>query len=419
MTAIGRNGPIDIADRHETVRRANVELVFRVISEHAPVSRTEVIRMTGLSKPTVLTVVAALADEGFIRDVPRSNGDLAPRGVGRVARAYEPNPTAAYVVGADLGGTKVAVVLADLAGTVVAEVEAATTRGGGAAVVAQIAALARSLAKQAAVAWSRIDAVCVGTPGVVNPDGTIRLADNVPGLDTVNVASALRRLLRTSVHVENDVNLAALGELEAGMATNHRTFALLSIGTGLGMGLVVDGNLVRGARGAAGEIAFLPLGADPASDAARRRGAFELAASGSGVQSLLGVELACTGRTTGSPLHRLSTARDVFDAAAAGDELATRVVHRHAATVADAILAVAALIDPELIVLGGGIGANPVLLAPVREAVQRITPWAVRIESSALGPRAGVIGAVQHARRSLPHLESARVSERMQAGERS
>lgn len=413
----GGNGPIDIADRHETVRRANVELVFRVISEHAPVSRTEVIRLTGLSKPTVLTVVAAMVDEGLIRDAQRS--DMAPRSVGRVARAYEPNPTAAYVVGVDLGGTKNAVVLADLAGTVVAEVEAATTRDGGAAVVAQIAELAKSLAKQAGVAWSRIDAICVGTPGAVNHDGTIRLADNVPGLDTINVAGALRRLLRTSVHVENDVNLAALGELEAGVARNHRTFVLLSIGTGLGMGLVVDGNLVRGARGAAGEIAFLPLGANPAGEEARRRGAFELAASGSGVQALLGLELESTGRTSRSSLHRLSTARDVFDAAGASDELAMRVVQSHAAIVADAILAVAALIDPEIIVLGGGIGANPVLLTPVREAVQRITPWAVRIESSALGPRAGVLGAVQHARRSLPQLESARVSKRMRAGERS
>lgn len=405
------------ADRHELVRRANVELVFREIGQRAPVSRRELVRTTGLSKPTVLSVVAALEDEGFIRAVDvasanRPSGRLA----GRIPTAYEPNPQAAYVVGVDLGGTKVAVALADLGGAVLAETAEPTTSDGGIAVVAQIAELVRRLVKQAGVSAKRVDAISVGTPGVENRDGTIRLAENVPGLDTVKVASQLRRTLRTTVLVDNDVNLAALGELEAGVARSCRNFALLAIGTGVGLGLVIDGRLATGARGAAGELAYLPIGPEPDTDRARRRGAFELAASGSGLLTLVADELALVdGPRPSSQLGPGSSPRDVYAAASAGDIVAGRIVERHAELVARAVLAVAAIVDPELVVLGGGIGANPVLIDPVRRAVERITPWSVRIESSTLGTRAGVLGAVHQARRSVPAIESARVSARIQS----
>ncbi len=402
----------EAADRHELVRRANIEAVFRTITERAPVSRNELIRLTGLSKPTVLALVAALQDDGLIRDA--TVRVTMPRAVGRIPVAYEPNPQSAYVVGVDLGGTKIAVALGALTGAALAKVEEATTTDGGAAVVRQIARLAREAAAQAGVAWSRVDAVSVGTPGVVNPDGTIRMADNVNGLDTVHFAPALRRSLRTDVRVENDVNMAALGELAEGVARGCSTFVLLAIGTGLGMGVVVDGQLVRGSRGAAGEVAFLPIGTDPASIAARRRGAFEVSASGSGVQDLVCAEL---DRHAGATiLTRSSTARDVYAAAALGDVVGLRVVEGHAALVARAVLAVAALLDPEMVVLGGGIGANPLHLEPLRAAVAAICPWPVRVETSALGAGAGLVGTLHHARRSLPEIESARVSVRMQTG---
>ncbi len=402
------------SDRHELVRRANVELVFRTISDHAPVSRTQVIGLTRLSKPTVLAVVAALEDEGLIRAVPATS-TIARRGAGRTPTAYEPDPQAAYVIGVDVGGTKTAAALADLRGHVIAESEEPTSRTGGDDVVQQIARVARMLAKSADVPWQRVDAVCVGTPGVENPDGTIRLADNVRGLENVRVASSLRRSLRTSVLIENDVNLAAIGELEVGAAGDCTTFVLLAIGTGVGMGIIINGQLARGGRGGAGEVAYLPLGTDPASAESRRRGAFELTASGSGVQRLLADELATRNGHSDSPLLSASSdAHAIYDAAANGDPVASAVVRRHAAAVATAILATAAVIDPELVVLGGGIGSNPLLLAPLREAVAAITPWPLRIETSALGSRAGVLGAVAHARRSLPAIESERVSARLQ-----
>lgn len=401
------------ADRHELVRRANVETVFRAIAEHAPVEKSALMGLTGLSKPTVLAIVAALLDEGLVR--PVTDSAPARRGVGRTPVAYEPDPRSAFVVGVDLGGTKIAVALADLSGARLGKVEELTDQSGGTAVVRQIARLAREAAAQAGVAWSAVRAVSVGTPGVENLDGTIRYADNVPGLDSVRFCASLRRSLRTEVRLENDVNMAALGEFEEGVARGCSNFVLLAIGTGVGMGMMVDGRLIRGARGTAGEVAYLPIGGSPSDPAALRRGAFELAAAGSGVQSLLVRRLARPHGATS--LTQRSTAREVYGAAALGDAVAADVVRAHAEVVAQAVLAVASVIDPEMVVLGGGIGANPVLIAPLREEVERIAPWPIRTESSSLGASAGVIGALHHARRSLPEVESARVSMRLQGGD--
>jgi predicted NBD/HSP70 family sugar kinase len=377
---------IEPLDRHEVVRRANVELVFRAIGEQGPISRNDLVRVTGLSKPTVLAVVAALEDEGLVHGVP-----LPSNGAGRTPLGYAHNPVAAYVIGIDLGGTKVAAAIADLSGAVLAEREEITSQEGGAALVRQLAAIAKAVTRDAGVAWSRVDAVAVGSPGVVGPDGTLDLASNV--------------------------NLAAIGEMYAGVARRCSTFALLALGTGAGAGLVIDGRLVRGSRGGAGEVAFLPIGADPASTEARRRGAFETAVSGSGVQALLVDELARRNGTA-TTLRRSSDARAVFAAAAAGDPVGVAVVERHAGVVAQALLAIAALLDPEMVVLGGGIGSNPVLLGPVRAAVERVVPWPLRVETSALGSRAGLIGSVHHALASLPDIESHRVSARLQEEQR-
>lgn len=406
--------PLAATDRHELVRRANVEAVFRAISEHAPVERSLLVGITGLSKPTVLAIVAALVDEGLIRAVP-VHAAAGRRGTGRIPTSFEPDPSASHVVGVDLGGTKIAVALADLSGAVLAKTEEPTERAGGDSVIRQIARLARETAAQAGVAWSKVDAVSVGTPGVENADGTIRLAENVRGLDRIRVAPTLRRLLRTSVWIENDVNLAALGEYEEGVARGSSSFVLLAIGTGVGMGMMVDGRLLRGAHGTAGEVAYLPIGRSVDSAADLRRGAFETAAAGGAVGRLLGERLEQRSSQTG--LVAGSSARDVYGAAALGDPVAADVVQAHARVVAKAVLAVASVVDPELVVLGGGVGANPLLIGPLRHELGLISPWPIRTETSALGASAGVIGAIHHARRSVPAIESARVSSRLK-GER-
>ena len=185
---------------------------------------------------------------------------------------------------------------------------------------------------------------------------------------------------------ENDVNLATLGERWHGLGKGVDNFAYLHVGTGVGLGLVLHGELYRGASGAAGEVAYLPLAAaHPRDPDNLRRGALEAALGAEGV-----VEAA---RVAG--MRGANTPRAVFDAARAGDAAAERVVATVAERLALAIAAIVPVIDPELVILGGGIGRNgDLLLEPVEQELRALSPFRPRIEVSALGADAELHGAV-------------------------
>jgi predicted NBD/HSP70 family sugar kinase len=182
------------------------------------------------------------------------------------------------------------------------------------------------------------------------------------------------------------VDAAALAERALGHGREVDHFAFVHIGTGIGMGLVLGGQLLRGAHGVAGEIAFLPLSGGAGADGqeARRRGTFEMAASASGV-----VRAARQGGMRG-PV----SARRVFEAAAAGDAGAMAVVAEEARLIAKAICAVITVVDPDLIVLGGGIGRAPGFAEAVTVALEQIAPVMPAIRVSALGTDAVVDGCL-------------------------
>jgi predicted NBD/HSP70 family sugar kinase len=181
--------------------------------------------------------------------------------------------------------------------------------------------------------------------------------------------------------VENDANLAALGEHVYGAARDVRVFVCVTIGTGVGMGIVVDGVLFRGAHGAAGEVGFLPFGKS-SSDV--QRGQFEEAAAAESVVALA--------RERGLSAR---SAREVFAAARSGDVQALEVVRVEAERLAFLVASVAAVIDPELVVLGGGVGSNvDLLLSPLEAALRTMTPLAPRIVAGSLGDGAVLSGAI-------------------------
>ncbi|MDX6486399.1 MAG: hypothetical protein QOF43_1552 [Gaiellaceae bacterium] len=293
-----------------------------------------------------------------------------------------------YVVGVDLGGSNVRALLADAGGQPVAERAKATAGGDARAVLSQVADLCRGLARDAGVDWERIAGAAVGVPGVAH-SGTLLLAPNLPPFDDVDFAGALSDELGVAVTVDNDVNVATLAEWRKGHAIGLEDFAFIAIGTGIGMGIVAGGRLQRGSRGAAGEISALPLGADPFDPANHVHGALEEVAGG------VGVARRYTERT-----GVVVTALDVFDAAAAGDENAHAVVDEHARAVALATIAVQSVLDPQLIVYGGGIGSRPDVLDRVHAYVALLTQRPPKLAASALGERAGAIGAAELARAS-------------------
>jgi predicted NBD/HSP70 family sugar kinase len=252
--------------------------------------------------------------------------------------------------------------------------------------VRELAALADELLRDTGLeANGTLLQTVVGSPGVVEPDGrALQLAPNLPGWERPGVLRDLRLLLGAETTIENDVDAAAVAERDHGHGRDVSTFAFVSVGTGIGMGLVLDGKLHRGAHGAAGEIAFLPLPNPPLDPSeARRRGALESAASSAAV-----VRAARQAGTT------LRTARSVFAAAAAGDARARDVVAAEASVVAHALASIVAVVDPELIVLGGGIGRAPGFADEVGARLTRLSPVAPDVRPSALGDDAVVDGCL-------------------------
>jgi predicted NBD/HSP70 family sugar kinase len=219
----------------------------------------------------------------------------------------------------------------------------------------------------------------------VKPDGgALQLAAHLPGWERPAVLRDLRRLLGQETTIVNDVDAAAVAERDHGHGRDVSNFAFVSVGTGIGMGLVLDRKLHRGAHGAAGEIAFLPLESDAIDPRdVRRRGALESAASSAAVV-----------RAAREAGVRFRSARSVFAAAAAGDSRARGAVAAEAMVVARALAAIVVVVDPELIVLGGGIGRAPGFAEEVSTRLAEVSPIVPEVRPSALGDDAVVDGCL-------------------------
>lgn len=286
-------------------------------------------------------------------------------------------------VGVDLGGTKIHLGLATAHDEPAAQQQIATPSHGAAALLDALAGAIVDLLGAAGAERSQLAGIGLGGAGVPLPSGGF---DDAPNLGDVSfdLAAALSERFACPVALENDVNVAALGELHCSDDPSRSSFALVAVGTGIGMGLVLDGQLVRGHRNAAGEIGYLPFGADPFDVRNQVRGPLEEVVAGD----------ALTARDPGA-----RSAREVFDRAAAGVRDAQEALEVEARWIAQAIAAVITVADPEHFILGGGIGSRPELAEPVRRWLARLGFPGVSLAPSRLGSTAAVIGAIELARR--------------------
>ncbi|TMC43619.1 MAG: ROK family transcriptional regulator [Chloroflexi bacterium] len=384
-TTVDGSGQPDVtitAGTPSLLRAINERSVLDLIHRRGPLSRAQVARVSGLSKPTVSLALSGLLESALVREIGRSHGERGPTAV-----LYELNPTAGWVVGIDVGRQWVRAAIANIAGTLVARRDERAKVSSAASLIGQVGAIAHRLAGEAGVNWSQVTHAALGSPGVFDPArGYVAMAPNLPGWGRHGLVEAVREELGTNVTFENDVNLAALAERAHGLGRNLRDFVFLSIGTGIGMALVIDGQLRRGAHGAAGEIAYLPIGpADPRDPANRRRGAFEEAAAADGIvrqARALGMR---------PPL----SAETIFSAARRGQLTAKKAVDIEAARLALAIATITPVLDPELVILGGGIGRNgDLLLEPIERELRQLMPFRPRVAISALGDDAVLQGAL-------------------------
>jgi predicted NBD/HSP70 family sugar kinase len=380
MTA-GVSGAMSAA-RPQLIRALNERLLLGHIRDLAPCSRADLARLSGLSKPTVSLALATLERAGLVRAAGQSTGRP-----GRSAVLYEIRPEAGFVLGLDIGAYYIRGALADLAGGIRARSSARSRATSGRGRAEELIVLADDLCARVGLTRSDVIQTVIGSPGVYDPRrNAMALTGDLPGWDRPAVLARLREAFGATLAVENDVDAAALAEHAHGHGREVDSFAFVSVGTGIGMGLVIGGQLFRGAHGVAGEIAYMPMsgghGADP--DDARRRGTLEAAASAPAVVR--------AARRAG--MRGQVSARRVFTAAAKGDERAAAVVAEEARLVAQVLSAVVTIVDPALIVLGGGIGQAPGFADAVSAELRGIAPVMPEVRVSALGTEAVVDGCL-------------------------
>ncbi len=371
-----------LAARPSLIRAMNEQLLLEHIRQRGPCSRAELARFSGLSKPTVSLALDNVERAGLVRIAGQRTG--VP---GRSARLYEIRPDAGLVLGLDLGNEYVRGAIADLTGEIRTRASLRAHATSVRARVAELVELADLLCANARVTRSAVTQTVIGSPGVYDPRrNAMKLTGGLRGWDRPAALAGLREAFGRSLVMENDVDAAALAERALGHGREVDNFAFVHIGTGIGMGLILGGQLLRGAHGVAGEIAFMPLsgGAGADEQEARKRGTLEAAASAAGI-----VRAARRGGMRG-PV----SARRVFEAAAAGDARAQAVVAEEAVLVAKTICAVITVVDPDLIVLGGGIGRAPGFAESVTAELDRIAPVMPAIRVSALGTDAVTDGCL-------------------------
>ena len=356
--------------------------VFAVLAEAGTATRPQLAAGAGLSKPTVSSAVAELESA----ELAAHSGTVSG-GTGRSAAVYGLGPAAGTVLAVDLGPSHTQVRGCALDGTLLAQ-------GTG------------SREESADTVRKALDALPVGAPlrAIVVAVGDVTARDQQgagmrpatakagPAYDAMAVALPPG----VPVHLENNVNCAALAELHEGAARGRDTFGYLRIGVGIGLGIVVGGHVLSGANGAAGEVARLPYpwddGREPRQEALEEH---------IGSRSLL---RRAAEAWQGADGPRPRTAERLFALADEGHVTARAVVDRHAADVGRLAAAVAAVLDPGLIVLGGGTGAYPQLLPGVRTELARLS-WPTDVVSSMVGDSGTVAGAsrlaVAHGRQTV------------------
>lgn len=346
--------------------------ILQLIREKGPISRAELARQTGFSKPTVSGVVHDLLAVRLINEL-----GFAESSGGRPAVLVEFNTRAGFVVGIDVGGTSSRVALADLQGKVLAVRRERTDKTNDVALISQLKRLQKTICEVAKVEQRELVRVGIGTPGVVEPrTRSIGYAPNLPILETPDFTRRLEDSLGVPASLYNDVNLAALGEQAQGAGQGVDSFVFIGIGTGLGFGLVLGGELFEGFKGRAGEFGYLP---SPLK-------------SGVTLEDMLcSAALARSHRASGGS----GAPQAAFAEAEAGSEPGLSVIRTFIKRLVWLFTALSTLLDPEKLILGGGVGRRFAPFLPeLRSALEQTSQIIPELAISQLGDDAGLLGAV-------------------------
>jgi predicted NBD/HSP70 family sugar kinase len=342
------------------LRDRNRERVVEVLRERGRVSQADIARVTGLSRTTVHTLVAELKDSGVLDEAEAGVPDF--RG-GRPAVLLTLRHSSQAVVGIDFGHSHVGVAVADIGHNVLAERRCDLDVSHDARAALDAAGrMVDEVLTEAEVERKSVIAAGIGIPGpVARSTGTAGSPTILPGWIGVRIRDEMRDRLGVPVEIENDANLGALAELTWGAGRECSNFVYIKVATGIGAGLVIDGKLLRGATGTAGEIGHTTLDEAGALCYCGNRGCLETVASGPAILQLVG------------PLTgEMPTLAGIVKLAVAGELRCHRAISDAGHEIGVAVASLCNLINPERVIVGGLLSrTGEVLLHPMRESIRR------------------------------------------------
>lgn len=387
MTGFGHSLSPSINIKPSLARRLNRSRILDLLRQHSPIAPSEISRRTQMSMPTVMRLLDELANEGLVRRL-----DSHEESGGRPRSLFAFEGSAHAVIGLDLGGTKMYGTIADLNGNIQTEMYFPSSPFHSEENIEIVFRLIEKLLAVPLREGQRLIGIGVGAPGVTLPnEGVVTWAPAL-GWRDVPLRDLLYNRFGLPVQVENDVNLAALGEYGFGSAKGASSLVCIAVGTGVGSGIVLDRKIYHGFHQSAGEVGYLPPDRSALGKRYEQFGALESLASGTGVQECAIKMIA----ERGLPYNpKEITAEKVFDAARRGESWAQEVIAEMVDYLALAVASVSIILDPEVIILGGGVAKSAdMLIEPILRRLEGVVPVPVRLEATILGYRAAVMGAI-------------------------
>lgn len=374
--------------RPPLIRQTNAEILLRLLRESGPCSKADLVRASGLSAPSVTNVVATLISTGLVQML--GEGDSTG---GRPPEILRFNAERGCVAAVEITHHLLRFALADLNGRELAhsEVLIQKSKSTPAQICRQVGNAVRELLRERKLIKKRLLRLTVGVPAIVNvEEGKVLALTALRNWSNVPLGSMLARELNCKVLVDNDTNLAAEGEFHCGAAQGETNFVFITIGEGVGSGIFLNGSIYRGSQWSAGEIGYLRVPSiSREHPAIRKYGKLEAALSGSGILKAW--------RANAHPHNirsRVNRVADVWDLASAGNAAAKRILKQRATILADVILDLALVLNPNRILLGGEVGNHPVLLHEVNAQLQGSEFAVGQVILGSLGPSAVLRGAI-------------------------
>jgi predicted NBD/HSP70 family sugar kinase len=365
------------------MREINERRVIDTLRSKGALHAAEIARLIGLSKPTTADILRGLVDYNLIREVEPGEGNSK-----RARFVYEAVSDLKVSLAIDIGTRFIRAAVGDLNLVTRAEVSIPVMSLKLSDLIKVMHQSVDKVLKESGFKLKDVAAITVGNPGVVDQKtGIISIAGTISALDGVNLAELIREEFGIYPTVENDINLVTVGEQSAGHGVGIDNFAVLSVGSGLGSGIILNGKLHRGHRGAAGEIFYIPFG-DPLDT--------HRSATNPSGDRIAEITRELAKKHKKSTLVEPYTTIEILKAAKDGDALGRAVIEKEAERIAIYVAAISAIVDVELVVLSGGIGRQAdFFIDPIRKLVNEILPFPPKIKVSTLGESGILVGALQ------------------------